>query len=133
MGASNSMDKGKSMDGSNCRANNRRNKIMVASSSMDFRKNMDASYSTANNRRNTCNSMHAIIAYIRGASEIKLKNVNKKRMATASQIFLKFLKASLADLITLLFSSLQSSEGGGNSGDSCAGPCQFLPFPKTKI
>ncbi len=31
-----------------------------------------------------------------------------------------------ADLITLLFSSLQNSEGGGdgNGGDSCADPCQ---------
>jgi hypothetical protein len=30
---------------------------------------------------------------------------------------------------------LQNSEGGGDSesGDSFAGPCQFLPFPKTKI
>ncbi len=73
---------------------------------------------------------------IRGASKIKLKNVNKKRMATARRIiFLEFLKASIADLITLLFSSLQNSEGcgDGDSGDSCADPCQFLPFPKTKI
>jgi hypothetical protein len=59
-------------------------------------------------------------------------------MATARRlIFLEFLKASIADLITLLFSSLQNSEGGGggdsgDSGDSCADPCQFLPFPKTK-
>jgi hypothetical protein len=30
---------------------------------------------------------------------------------------------------------LQNSEGGGDSdsGDSFADPCQFLPFPKTKI
>jgi hypothetical protein len=57
-------------------------------------------------------------------------------MATARRlIFVEFLKASIADLITLLFSSSQSSEGGGdgNNGDSCADPCQFLPFPKTKI
>jgi hypothetical protein len=48
---------------------------------------------------------------------------------------LEYLKASIADLITLLFSSLQNSEGGGNSdsGDGFADPCQFLPFPKTKI
>jgi hypothetical protein len=50
---------------------------------------------------------------------------------------LEFLKASIADLITLLFSSLQNSEGGGDgdsgSGDSCSDPCQFLPFPKTKF
>ncbi len=70
------------------------------------------------------------------ASKIKLKNVNKKRMATARRlIFLEFLKASIANLIILLFSSLQNSEGCGdsNSGDSCADPRQFLSFPKTKI
>jgi hypothetical protein len=39
-------------------------------------------------------------------------------MATARRlIFLAFLKPSIADLITLLFSSLQNSEGRGN-GDS---------------
>ena len=45
---------------------------------------------------------------------------------------MEFLKASIADLVTLLFSSLQNSEGSGNgdSGDSFADPCQFLPFPK---
>jgi hypothetical protein len=46
---------------------------------------------------------------------------------------LEFLKASIADL----FSSSQNSEGGGggdgDSSNSCADPCQFLPFPKTKI
>ncbi len=49
---------------------------------------------------------------------------------------MEFLKASIADLVTtLLFSSLQNSEGSGNgdSGDSYADPCQFLPFLKTKI
>jgi hypothetical protein len=77
-----------------------------------------------------------ICLIIRGASKIKLKNVNKKRMATARRlIFLEFLKASSADLITLLFSSLQNSEGCGDSdrGNSFADPCQFLPFPKIKI
>ncbi len=39
---------------------------------------------------------------------------------------MEFLKASIADLITLLFSSLPNSEGGGD-GDSGG---QFLPFPK---
>jgi hypothetical protein len=69
-----------------------------------------------------------------GASKIKLKNVNKKRMATDRRlIFLEFLRASIADLITLFFSSLPNSEGGGDSGDSFADPCQLLPFPKTKI
>jgi hypothetical protein len=35
---------------------------------------------------------------------------------------LEYLKASIADLITLLFLSLQNSEGGGDgdSGDGCA-------------
>jgi hypothetical protein len=60
-------------------------------------------------------------------------------MATARRlIFLEILKASVADLITLLFSLLQNSEGSGDSDssdscDSCADPCQFSPFPKTKI
>jgi hypothetical protein len=41
----------------------------------------------------------------------------------------------LLDLITLLFSSLQNYEGGGhgNSGNSCADPCQFLPFQRPKL
>jgi hypothetical protein len=70
---------------------------------------------------------------IRGASKIKLKNVNKKRIAAARRlIFLEFLKASIADQITLFFSALQNSEGGGDSGDSFADPWQFLPFLKTK-
>jgi hypothetical protein len=46
-------------------------------------------------------------------------------MSTAGMlIFFEFLMASIADLITLLFSSLQNSEGGGNgdSGGSCADP-----------
>jgi hypothetical protein len=57
------------------------------------------------------------------ASRIKLKNANKKRTVTVRRvIFLKFHK--VADLITLLFSSLQNSEGGGDidSGESCADP-----------
>ncbi len=43
---------------------------------------------------------------------------------------MEFLKASIADLVTLFFSSLQNSEGSGNgdSGDSFADPCQFLPL-----
>jgi hypothetical protein len=41
-------------------------------------------------------------------------------------IFFEYLKASIADLITLLSSSVQNSEGGGDGdgGDSCADPCQ---------
>jgi hypothetical protein len=57
-------------------------------------------------------------------------------MATARRLIsLEFIKASIADLITLLFSSLQNSEGGGDSdsGDIFADTCQFLPFQKTKI
>jgi hypothetical protein len=83
-----------------------------------------------------CTAVVVRDANVRGASKIKLKNVNKKIMATARRlIFLEYLKASIADLITLLFSSLRNSEGGGdsNSDDSFADPCQFLPFPKTKI
>jgi hypothetical protein len=38
----------------------------------------------------------------------------------------EYLKASIADLFTLLSSSVQNSEGrgDGNGGDSCADPCQ---------
>jgi hypothetical protein len=43
---------------------------------------------------------------------------------------LEFLKASIADIVTLLFSE---GCGDGDSGDSFADPCQFLPFPKTKF
>ncbi len=38
--------------------------------------------------------------------------------------FFEYLKASIADLITLLSSSVQNSEGGGDGDDSCADPCQ---------
>jgi hypothetical protein len=50
------------------------------------------------------------------------------------KFFWEFLKASIADLITLFFSSLQNAEGcgDGDSSDSCADSCQFLPFPKIK-
>jgi hypothetical protein len=57
-----------------------------------------------------------------------LKKVNKKRTVRVRRViyFFEYLKASIADLITLLFSSVQNSEGGGNgeSGDSFADPCQ---------
>ena len=48
---------------------------------------------------------------------------------------MEFLKASIADLITLLFLSLQNSEGGGDgdSGDSCADPANFYHFRKPKF
>jgi hypothetical protein len=65
---------------------------------------------------------------IRGASKIKLKKVNKKRTVTVRRviIFFEYLKASIADLFTMLSSTVQNSEGrgGGNSGDSFADPCQ---------
>ncbi len=61
--------------------------------------------------------------------------IKRAWLQLGNYFFVEFLKESIADLITLLFSSLQNSECGGNedSGDSCADPCQFLPFPKTKI
>ncbi len=48
---------------------------------------------------------------------------------------MEFLKASIADLITLLFSSLQNSEGGGDSdsGDSFADPAKFYHFQRRKF
>ncbi len=57
-----------------------------------------------------------------------MKKVNKKRTVRVRRviIFFEYLKASIADLITLLFSSVQNSEGGGNgeSDDSFADTCQ---------
>jgi hypothetical protein len=38
--------------------------------------------------------------------------------------FFEYLKASTADLFTLVSSLVQNSEGGGDGGDSCADPCQ---------
>ncbi len=54
-----------------------------------------------------------------------MKNVNKKRMVTVRRLII-FLKASIADLFTMLSSSVQNSEsrGDGNSDDSFTDPCQ---------
>jgi hypothetical protein len=49
---------------------------------------------------------------VQGASKIKLKNVNKKRMATART--LKAVATATAAIVVLT-------------------PANFLPFPKTKI
>jgi hypothetical protein len=66
-----------------------------------------------------------------------LKKVNKKKTVTVRRviIFFEYLKASIADLFTLLSSSVQNSEGGGDGdgGNSFADPCQefkqgFLGF-----
>jgi hypothetical protein len=48
--------------------------------------------------------------YVRGASKIKLKKVNKKRTVTVRRliIFFEYLKASIADLFTLLSSSIHT-------------------------
>jgi hypothetical protein len=65
--------------------------------------------------------------HVRGASKIKLKKVNKKRTVTVRRvIFFEYLKASIADLFTLLFLSIQNSEGSGDGdcGDNFADPCQ---------
>jgi hypothetical protein len=55
-----------------------------------------------------------------------LKKVNEKRTVTVRRviIFFEYLKASIDDLITLLSSSEQNSEGSSDGGDSCADPCQ---------
>jgi hypothetical protein len=66
--------------------------------------------------------------HICGASKIKLKKVNKKRTVTVRKgnFFSQYLKASIADLFTMLSSSVQKSEGrgDGDSGNSFADPCQ---------
>ncbi len=48
---------------------------------------------------------------------------------------MEFLKASITDLITLLFSSFQNSEGGGDSdsGDSFANLANFYHFQRRKF
>jgi hypothetical protein len=74
--------------------------------------------------------------YLRGASKIKLKSANKKRAVTVRRvIFLKLLKASIADLITLFFSSLHNSEGGGDgdNGGVVLTPSTFYHFRGTKF
>ena len=58
-----------------------------------------------------------------------MKKVNKKRTVTVRRLIIfliEYLKASIADLFTMLSSSVQNSEGrgDGNSGDSFADPCQ---------
>jgi hypothetical protein len=57
-----------------------------------------------------------------------LKKINKKRTVTVRRviIFVEYLKASIADLFTMLSSSVQNSEGrgDGDSGDNFADPCQ---------
>jgi hypothetical protein len=57
-----------------------------------------------------------------------LKKVNKKRTFTVRRviIFLNYLKAFIADLFTMLSSSVQNSagRGDGDSSDSFADPCQ---------
>jgi hypothetical protein len=64
-----------------------------------------------------CFLMQSIEHKVRGASKTKLKKVNIKRTVTVRRvvIFFKYLKASIADLITLLSSSVQNSKGGGDS------------------
>jgi hypothetical protein len=56
-----------------------------------------------------------------------LKKVNKReRLQLEGNYFLEYLKASIADLFTMLSSPVQNSEGRGE-GDSCdsfADPCQ---------
>jgi hypothetical protein len=55
--------------------------------------------------------------------------IKRERLQLVGVIFLEFLKASIDDLITLLFSSLHSDGGGdGDSGDSCADTPNFYRF-----
>ena len=67
-----------------------------------------------------------------GAATEKLKKVNKKRTVTVRRliIFFEYLKASIADLFTMLSSSVQNSEGrgDGNSSDSFFGVSSGLPL-----
>ncbi len=59
-----------------------------------------------------------------------MKKVNKTRKVTVRRviIFFKYLKVSIAELFTLLTSSVQNSEGGGDGegGNNFADPGQEL-------
>jgi hypothetical protein len=72
------------------------------------------------------NSAHyrSLPSTVGGAFKIKLKKANKKGRVTFRRVIILylFLKASIADLTTLV----QNSKGGGdiNGGDSCADPLQ---------
>ncbi len=52
--------------------------------------------------------------------------MKRERLQLEGYLFFEYLKASIADLFSLLSSSVQNSEGGGDGkgGDSCADPCQ---------
>ncbi len=62
------------------------------------------------------NFRHFVFA-VRDASKIKLKKENNKRTVKVRRviIFLKYFKASIFTLITLLSSSVQNSEGVGDN------------------
>ncbi len=51
---------------------------------------------------------YSYIQYVRGESKIKLKKANKKGTVTVRRVII--FKGSIADLITLLSSSVQNSE-----------------------
>ncbi len=68
---------------------------------------------------------------ILGASKIKLKEVNKKNSYSwKGNYFFKYLKASIDDLITLLSSSVQNSEGrsAGNGDDTVGAQSLYSAF-----
>ncbi len=54
--------------------------------------------------------------------------MNREWLQLKGNYFFEYLKASIADLITLLSLSVQNSEGGGddNGCNSCADPCQVF-------
>ncbi len=58
---------------------------------------------------------------LRGCIQNQIKKSEQKENGYTwkGNYFLEYLKASIADLITLLSSSVQNSEGGGDSGDGC--------------
>ncbi len=79
-------------------------------------------------------NLHIIV--VRGASKIKLKNVNKKRMATAKRlIFFEFFKAFIADLITLFFHRCKTLKGvaTATAGIVLLTPANFYHFQRPKF
>ncbi len=68
------------------------------------------------------------ILYVRGASKIKLKKVNKKRTVTVRRVII-FLNISRRLLLICLYFCLHQYKtlkagGDGDSGDNFADPCQ---------
>jgi hypothetical protein len=93
---------------------------------------MDPYYLLPKNQHNFKLKVKFFINFIdvRGESKIKLKKLNKTRTVTVRRviIFFNISRRPLLICFSLLTSSVQNSEGGGDGegGDNFADPCQEL-------